>query len=84
MDLKGLKKPTKKKIQKPVGKPEKVVTLSSNNLHKAPRGQKIPKQFKISEGTLKEFEIAARERGYNNRQSSDFFLEIWEYWQEHH
>ena len=89
MDLKQLKRPTKAAKAKtapepaePASSPQKPVPAATANLHQPPRGEIVPKQFKIPAETRTEFEITARERGY--RRDSDFFIEVWEFYKSNH
>ena len=90
MDLKELKRPTKAAKAKAQSAPEQSaqpekpepVPAVVNNLHKTPRGEIVPKQFKIPAEVRTEFEITARERGY--RRDSDFFIEVWEFYKSNH
>lgn len=88
MDLKELKRPTKATKPKPALEQQaeaenpEPVPAAVNNLHKTPRGEIVPKQFKIPAEVRTEFEITARERGY--RRDSDFFIEVWEFYKSNH
>ena len=84
----GKPKPTAKKTD--AKRPERgrsqnpsVIEWQSNNLHKPPRGERIARQFKISPNVSDEFDHAAIENGYNRRQGSEFFENIWEFWKKH-
>lgn len=83
------KKPAKAKAapKKAKAPPKKeaadVVELHKQNLHKPVRSDKVIRQFRMSEDMDIEFAIAARERGYNARQMSDFLEEVWENWKKH-
>ena len=55
---------------------------ASSTLVKRPRGERVPRQFKLTEATSQEFDIAAAEAGFNSRQRSEFFEQVWLFYKE--
>ena len=72
-----LKKPTEKRSR--FGEPPKVVETKAN-LEKAPSGEKVPFQVRISAETRREFKAYAAERDLGN---NELFEQVWRFYREH-
>lgn len=77
--MKAFKRTTKPKAKVKT----KVGDTPSTNLNKPVRGQKVAREFKMSQEMSIEFDIKAAEKGFNRRQGSDFLKEVWEFWMAH-